>query len=67
MAIGVGLFMGAAAIGFIVPIRWLEAQPEKRADGSEPTAMLLTLGMPIVGALLTGLVFTLLPLSLIHI
>jgi len=31
-AIAVGVVMGAAAIGFILPIRWLERLPELLAD-----------------------------------
>jgi CIC family chloride channel protein len=59
-AIGVGILMGAAAIGFILPIRWLERLPERVTDDA-PVARWLVLLFPLVGALLTGLVFWLLP------
>ena len=61
VALGVGLFMGAAAIAFIVPIRWLEARPDHLGPAHGTWLRLLVLGGPVLGALLTGLVFTLLP------
>jgi CIC family chloride channel protein len=59
-SIGVGIVMGAAAIGFILPIRWLERLLAhfSQEGGSRVWLVLL---VPIAGALATGLVFRLVP------
>jgi len=61
VAAGVGALMGVAAIAFIMPIRWLERLPE-RMDAAEPwMRQSAVLAAPVVGALLTGAVFWLVP------
>ena len=57
----VGVLMGAAAIGFITPLRWLERLPEQLGPDHPTQTSLAVLVAPVAGALLTGLVFTLLP------
>jgi CIC family chloride channel protein len=59
-AIGVGVVMGAAAIGFILPIRWLEGALERLSHEGGSRVWLVLL-VPVAGALLTGLVFLLIP------
>ena len=59
-AIGVGMAMGAAAIGFILPIRWLEALLARLSEAGGSLGWLVLL-LPVGGALLTGLVFQLIP------
>jgi CIC family chloride channel protein len=59
-AIGVGILMGAAAIGFILPIRWLEGALE-RISHEGGSRVWLVLLVPLAGAMLTGLVFRLMP------
>jgi CIC family chloride channel protein len=57
----VGVLMGAVAIAFIMPIRWLEGLPARLGPDHPDATTLAVLAAPIAGALLTGLVFTLLP------
>ena len=59
-AIGVGIVMGAAAIGFILPIRWLEGALERLSHEGGSRVWLVLL-VPVAGAMLTGLVFLLIP------
>ena len=59
-AIGVGIVMGAAAIGFILPIRWLEGLLARISQEGGSVVWLVLL-VPVAGALLTGLVFWLVP------
>jgi CIC family chloride channel protein len=53
VAAAIGLVMSAAAIGFILPLRWIEHV----AEDIDPTLLIwLVPTVPIVGALLTGVV-----------
>ncbi|MCE9620369.1 MAG: chloride channel protein [Planctomycetes bacterium] len=61
VAAGLGVAMGTAAIGFILPIRWLERLPEHLGEESAGMSQTLLLIAPCAGALLTGLVFWLFP------
>ncbi len=55
VAAGLGLFMGVAALAFILPIQWLEHTAETLGF-ERPTLVLWLLPIvPVVGALLTGL------------
>ena len=58
---GIGVAMGTAAIGFILPIRWLERMPELLGEEFAGLSQLLLLVAPCVGALLTALVFWIFP------
>ena len=49
--------MGTAAIGFILPIRWLERLPEFLGEEFAGLNQILLLLAPCVGALLTAFVF----------
>jgi CIC family chloride channel protein len=63
VAAGLGVVMGTAAIGFILPIRWLERLPEYLGEESAGLSRILLLAAPGAGALLTGLVFWIFPTS----
>ena len=64
LAVVIGLVMGFAVLGFIMPITWGEAQLAK-LDQSGPTWMnWLVLALPIGGAFLTGVVLLILPIRL---
>ena len=53
--------MGTAAIGFILPIRWLERLPEFLGEEFVGLSQVLILLAPCVGALLTAFVFWIFP------
>ena len=53
--------MGTAAIGFILPIRWLEQLPEFLGEDFVGLSQVLLLLAPCVGALLTAFVFWIFP------
>lgn len=53
--------MGTAAIGFILPIRWLERLPEFLGAEFVDLSQVLILLAPCVGALLTAFVFWIFP------
>lgn len=53
--------MGTAAIGFILPIRWLEQLPEFLGEEFVGLSQVLLLLAPCVGALLTAFVFWIFP------
>lgn len=59
----VGMLMGAAALAFIGPIQWLEELLERSAHHAGHAGMLIVLLSPIVGALLTAVLFRLLPIE----
>jgi CIC family chloride channel protein len=64
LAVVIGLVMGFAVLGFIMPITWGEAQLAK-LDQNGPTWMnWLVLALPIGGAFLTGVVLLILPIRL---
>lgn len=54
---GLGVVMGTAAIGFILPVRWLENLPEFVGQKFAGLSQVLVLLAPCVGALLTVFVF----------
>jgi CIC family chloride channel protein len=56
-----GVVMGTAAIGFILPIRWLERLPEFLGAEFVGLGQVLLLLSPCVGALLTAFVFWIFP------
>ena len=56
-----GVVMGTAAIGFILPIRWLERLPEFLGAEFVGLGQVLLLLAPCVGALLTAFVFWIFP------
>ena len=58
---GLGVVMGTAAIGFILPIRWLEQLPEFLGEEFVGLSQVLLLLAPCVGALLTAFVFWIFP------
>ena len=58
---GLGVVMGTAAIGFILPIRWLERLPEFLGEEFVGLSQVLILLAPCVGALLTAFVFWIFP------
>ena len=58
---GIGIVMGTAAIGFILPIRWLERLPEFLGKEYAGLSHILLLVAPCVGALLTACVFWIFP------
>ena len=58
---GLGVVMGTAAIGFILPIRWLERLPEFLGEEFAGLNQILLLLAPCVGALLTAFVFWIFP------
>lgn len=64
LAVTIGLIMGVAALAFIIPITMVEEHLEKLNGAKEGAMPWLILMLPIAGALLTGLVFYALPLSL---
>jgi CIC family chloride channel protein len=57
----VGVLMAVVAIAFITPIRWLERLPEHLGPEHPAATTVAVLAAPVAGALLTGLVFTVLP------
>ena len=58
---GLGVVMGTAAIGFILPIRWLEQLPEFLGEEFVGLSQVLLFLAPCVGALLTAFVFWIFP------
>ena len=64
LAVTIGLIMGVAALAFIIPITMVEEHLEELNEAREGSMPWLILMLPIAGALLTGLVFYALPLSL---
>ena len=56
VAVLLGVMMSAVAMAFILPLRWLDGQPERLAERNPTLLLLLIAAAPIVGALLTGLV-----------
>ncbi|MBM4114078.1 MAG: chloride channel protein, partial [Phycisphaerae bacterium] len=56
-----GIVMGLAAPAFLGPIQWLEARIDEQGEHGVP-GIVLVLAAPIAGALLTSVVFALLPL-----
>jgi CIC family chloride channel protein len=61
MSGAVGVLMGAAAVGFILPIRWLEHLPDRLGPEYPRATTLAVLAAPVAGALLTAVVFWIIP------
>lgn len=61
VATGIGLIMSAVAMLFIGPIRWMQEQPAHLAVEHPVLLLVLIPIVPIVGALLTGLVHAIFP------
>lgn len=64
LAVCIGLFMGFAVLGFIMPITWSEERLAHMDMGGSRLTNWLVLCLPIGGALLTGLVYLVLPIRL---
>lgn len=56
VAVVLGVVMSGVAMAFILPLRWLDVQPDRLAEGSPMLMAVLIAVAPIAGALLTGLV-----------
>ncbi|HAW96334.1 MAG: hypothetical protein CMJ33_02970 [Phycisphaerae bacterium] len=64
LAVTIGLVMGVAALAFIIPITLMEERIEELSGAEDSNMTWVILLLPIAGALLTGVVFCILPLSL---
>ena len=64
LAVIIGLFMGTAALVFIMPITWLENYLEHLGEDKLEWTTWLVLVLPIAGALLTGIALWALPIKL---
>lgn len=64
IAVVIGLVMGFAVLGFIMPITWGEHQLAKLDQDGPAWMNYLILSLPIAGAFLTGIVLLLLPIRL---
>ncbi|MCA9283892.1 MAG: chloride channel protein [Phycisphaerales bacterium] len=61
VAAAIGLIMSGIAMAFILPIRWMQRQPGILAEHHPYLLLLLIPVVPVVGALLTGLVHNFFP------
>ncbi|MFM1935784.1 MAG: hypothetical protein RI990_743 [Planctomycetota bacterium] len=62
VAAGLGAAVAFAALGFILPLRWAEEALENALRGSRETGALVAASAPVIGAILTVIVYALIPM-----